>query len=503
MSLRASELWAYFGSLLGFAAFAQTILHSVLPLEVRLMLGRLTSGLADWFSSYSFIDIPEFDGVTSNELYSAIKLHLSTSSSLRARRFHLCRPVNSSNFSYSPANNERLPETFEGANVWWEHHVTVKENRGYSWRPMPDENRCFILKVHKNDKDRVLVPYLEHIMENAKEIRRLNRDRLLYTNTRGVSWESRSQPWESVAFKHPSTFETLAIDPARKVQIMADLQAFAKGEEFYRKTGRAWKRGYLLYGPPGTGKSSMIAAMANFLGYDLYDLELTEVQTNAELRKLLIRTTKKSIIVIEDIDCSLNLTNRSKKRQNDLKRDSGTPGKPEEQSSSMTLSGLLNFTDGLWSCCGDERIFVFTTNHIERLDPALLRSGRMDLRIFMSYCTFPALKILVSNYLGLEDHYLYPDMEQVLDDAHMTPADVSEILIKNRDYPDLAMQDLAAELNAARAKPWPPPPVKVNSLVEDAEEEKHTLEDKPSDDSRKQYVVCELCEKVLKAEKSD
>lgn len=498
--IRATELWTYVGSLLGFIAFGQTILNSLLPLELRLILARLTSRIVDQVSNYSFIDIPEYDGVTSNEVYGAVKLHLSGTSPLRASRLNLCRPTNSSCFTYSPANNERIPETFKDAKVWWEHQVTTKEQHhsSYSWRPMPDENRCFILKVHKKDKDRVLVPYLEHIMEHAKEIRRLNRDRLLYTNTKGSSWESRSQPWEPVSFKHPSTFETLALDPNRKLEIMADLQAFAKGEEFYRKAGRAWKRGYLLYGPPGTGKSSMIAAMANFLSYDVYDLELTEVQTNAELRKLLIRTTNKSIIVIEDIDCSLNLTNRSKKKRKESKGEPG--GKPEEQSSSMTLSGLLNFTDGLWSCCGSERIFVFTTNHIERLDPALLRSGRMDVHIFMSCCTFPALKILVANYLGLEDHHLYPEMEQLINDAHMTPADVSEVLIKNRDDPDIAMEDLVVELKAAQAKPWPPPPVIDDGIVEDAEEDKHTLEDKPPCDTSKRTYVCDLCGKDLKSQ---
>ena len=102
------------------------------------------------------------------------------------------------------------------------------------------------------------------------------------------------------------------MDPKKKQEIMDDLKDFVLGQMFYQKTGRAWKRGYLLYGPPGTGKSSMIAAMANYLGYDIYDLELTEVHSNSELRKLLMKTSSKSIIVIEDIDCSINLTNRNK-----------------------------------------------------------------------------------------------------------------------------------------------------------------------------------------------
>ncbi|CAN1229157.1 AAA-ATPase At4g25835 [Linum grandiflorum] len=178
------------------------------------------------------------------------------------------------------------------------------------------------------------------------------------------------------------------MDPAKKLEIMNDLKDFALGQEFYQRTGRAWKRGYLLYGPPGTGKSSMIAAMANFLGYDIYDLELTEVHNNSELRKLLMKTSSKSIIVIEDIDCSINLGNRKKSNRNsscyfesaEMRIGGGAGG---GGGNSITLSGLLNFTDGLWSCCGSERIFVFTTNHdsAEELPRVLLRRRRRRRRI--------------------------------------------------------------------------------------------------------------------------
>lgn len=113
--------------------------------------------------------------------------------------------------------------------------------------------------------------------------------------------------WSHVVFQHPSKFDTLAMDPIKKKEIIDDLTTFSNAKDYYATIGRAWKRGYLLYGPPGTGKSSMIAAMANFLNYDVYDLELTSVKDNTDLRKLLINTSSKSIIVIEDIDCSLIL----------------------------------------------------------------------------------------------------------------------------------------------------------------------------------------------------
>jgi chaperone BCS1 len=74
--------------------------------------------------------------------------------------------------------------------------------------------------------------------------------------------------------------------------------------------GKAWKRGYLLYGPPGTGKSSLIAAMANYLKFDIYDLELTSIYSNSDLRRVLLSTTNRSILVIEDIDCNMEMRDR-------------------------------------------------------------------------------------------------------------------------------------------------------------------------------------------------
>ena len=202
----------------------------------------------------------------------------------------------------------------------------------------------------------------------------------------------------------------------------------------------------------------MIAAMANYLSYDIYNLELTKVHHNSELRKLLMKTSSKSIIVIEDIDCSINLTNRKKNNNNpgtrtyhdpEMRCGSGSIS-GEDGGNSVTLSGLLNFTDGLWSCCGSERIFVFTTNHIERLDPAQIRSGRMDMRIYMSYCSYPALKILLKNYLGYEESDLDDDvlkeLAEVVDKAEMTPADISEVLIKNRRYKQKAVSELLQAL---------------------------------------------------------
>lgn len=170
------------------------------------------------------------------------------------------------------------------------------------------------------------------------------------------------------------------MDPAKKQEIIDDLIIFSMSRDYYMKIGKPWKRGYLLYGPPGTGKSSMIAAMAKLLNYDIYDLELTAVKDNSELKKLLQDTSNKSITVIEDVDCSLDLTGKRKKKKKEdedekdpIKEKADDEEEESKQGSKVTLSGLLNVIDGLWSACGKERIIVFTTNYVEKLDPALIR----------------------------------------------------------------------------------------------------------------------------------
>ena len=108
----------------------------------------------------------------------------------------------------------------------------------------------------------------------------------------------------------------------------------------------------------------------------------------------------------------------------------------------FSLSGLLNFIDGLWSCCGDERIIIFTTNHKERLDPALLRPGRMDVHIHMSYLTTDGFKTLAANYLNIHDHHWrFREIKEMINDTKVTPAEVAEELMKS-DKPEVVLEGL-------------------------------------------------------------
>ena len=73
--------------------------------------------------------------------------------------------------------------------------------------------------------------------------------------------------------------------------------------------------------------------------------------------------------------------------------------------------------EGLWSICGDEWIIIFTTNHKERLDAALLRRVQIDVQVEMSYCSYGGFKVLAFTYLQVkeeENMELFGDIEGLL-----------------------------------------------------------------------------------------
>lgn len=107
--------------------------------------------------------------------------------------------------------------------------------------------------------------------------------------------------------------------------------------------------------------------------------------------------------------------------------------------------------DGLWSSSGHERILIFTTNHVDRLDPALIRPGRMDKHIHMGYCGFGAFKELTAIYHGVVDgHPLFPEIEALLREVDVAPAELAEKLLATDDA-DAALEAAAKLLRDRKA----------------------------------------------------
>lgn len=445
------DMIAHLGSIVASLMFIWAVFQQYFPYQFRSSMEKYSQRLVSFVYPYIQITFNEFTGerLMRSEAYSAIENYLSSTSSLQAKRLKADMVKNNQSLVLSMDDHEEVADEFRGVKLWWASGKNIAKTQSFSFYPVTDEKRFYKLTFHKRQRDLMIGPYLKHVLKEGKAIKVRNRQRKLYTNNGSM--------WSHVVFEHPATFQTLAMEPDKKKEIMEDLTTFSQSEEFYSRIGRAWKRGYLLYGPPGTGKSTMIAAMANLLGYDIYDLELTAVKDNTELRKLLIETSSKSIIVIEDIDCSLDLTGQRRKKiekeeQVDVKDPREKLIKEEPKTSQVTLSGLLNFIDGLWSACGGERLIVFTTNFVEKLDPALIRKGRMDKHIELSYCGFEAFKVLAMNYQKLESHNLFSRIQELLTEARITPAEVAEHLMPKtaKGDPETCLESLIQALESAK-----------------------------------------------------
>lgn len=376
---------------------------------------KLWRSLEDSFHVYQIFKVPEFnDSMQENLLHRMVSAYLHSLPSVEDSDFtnlFTGRKHNDIVLRLDP--NQVVHDTFLGARVSW-----VNDETG--------PTRSFALRIRKADKRRILRPYLQHIHAVSNELDQRKRELRLFVNSkRDPERLGRRGMWQSVPFTHPSTLETIAMEPDLKNRVKADLELFLKSQQNYHRLGRAWKRSFLLYGPSGTGKSSFVAAMANFLSYDVYDIDLSRISDDADLRTLLLETSSRSVIVIEDLDRFLT-----------------------EKPGSLSLSGILNFMDGiLSSCCAEERIMVYTVNTKDQIDPAILRPGRIDVHIHFPLCDFSSFKTLANSCLGVTDHKLFPQVEEMLQTgARLSPAEIEELMIANRNSPNRALKSVITAL---------------------------------------------------------
>ncbi|KAF8013021.1 LOW QUALITY PROTEIN: hypothetical protein BT93_I1014 [Corymbia citriodora subsp. variegata] len=447
---------AQYGSAIGGVVLLQAMLQQYFPSILRDLLESYFRKLASFFDPNVEISFPEFTGkyMKRSEAFTFIQNYLTEHVASRGKRLKADSVRDNRSLILSMDDHEQVADEYKGVKITWSSYQIVLASTTLSLYPMPQNPRYYKLTFHRRHRKLMTQSYIHHVMTEGKAIASRNRQRKLYTN------DPQDSMWIPAVFKHPATFETLAMAPDKKREIMEDLTKFTERKEYYAKIGRLGSAGICCM--VRLGPSTMIATMANFLNYDVYDLELTAVKDNTALRRLLMETSNKSIIVIEDIDCSLDLTGQRKEAEedeNDKDKEDDKDDNPlekmtgkEQKSSKVTLSGLLNFIDGIWSACGGERLIVFTTNHLDKLDPALIRRGRMDKHIEMSYCCFESFKVLARNYLNIEHHPLFETIGQLFGETKMSPADVAENLMPKSDNEDVeaCLRNLIQALEAAK-----------------------------------------------------
>lgn len=168
--------------------------------------------------------------------------------------------------------------------------------------------------------------------------------------------------WRLAERKPVRPASSLCLPDGVEDAIIADARRFVADRQWYRSVGVPHRRGYLLHGPPGNGKSSLAHALASELGRNVSVVNLGSFRGDDTMLACLGNAPRGNVLVLEDIDAAYS----------GRKAQEGGP----------TFSGLLNALDGL--VAQDGRIVVMTTNHIDRLDPALIRPGRADVHLFIA-----------------------------------------------------------------------------------------------------------------------
>lgn len=205
----------------------------------------------------------------------------------------------------------------------------------------------------------LLTEVQERGIEQDRLAELIKKDIKIFINS--SSYES----WRPIRATSPNkAFDDIYL--SNKLDIVSDLDNFIKNEPVYRNLKVPFKRGYLFYGPPGTGKSTLAWAIADRLKYDIYLLDLASVTNAGDFKNIMSRVPNKSVVVIEDIDSFYDM-------------------RVSSQENKIPFSTFINALSGINQL--DESITIITTNHIDKVDPAILRSGRCDAKFEISPIT--------------------------------------------------------------------------------------------------------------------
>ncbi|KAJ5387261.1 hypothetical protein N7509_009802 [Penicillium cosmopolitanum] len=216
----------------------------------------------------------------------------------------------------------------------------------------------------------------------------------------------RSFSWIRCMSRSPRPMSSVILNQAQKQEFVDDMREYLhpKTRRWYFDRGIPYRRGYLLHGPPGTGKTSLCFAAAGLLRLKLYLLNLkTNGLDEESMSSLFASLPRRCIVLLEDIDTAGITKTRGKTvtpGDNPAipapNTEISTEGDFDESSKdTITLSGLLNVIDGV--AASEGRILVMTTNHPDKLDPALLRPGRVDMSISFGYMSDNDIKELFAS----------------------------------------------------------------------------------------------------------
>ncbi|CAG8644496.1 7421_t:CDS:2 [Ambispora leptoticha] len=274
--------------------------------------------------------------------------------------------------------------------------------------------------------------------------------------------------------------ETVALDENHEKLLYKELNTFVTDKDFYARIGMPYRRGILLYGKPGTGKTSLINAISAHLNRDLYFINLKNVKLDNELSSAFSGVPPNQIIVLEDVDTMSKVIHKRARNSTSVISDSEIGPLPEDSSSkagdktsgttgpsyssTFSLSTFLSCLDG--HILSEGNIIIMTTNHVEQLDPAVIRPGRMDVRLNLGYCTHYQINKMYRSVLEDKTAEFPKETLDKIPELILPPCEVMMKMVLYRSEPELIPEKVLELVDIYRDKEYIP----LEDLITETEE---------------------------------
>ncbi|KAJ5557749.1 AAA-type ATPase Bcs1 [Penicillium frequentans] len=227
--------------------------------------------------------------------------------------------------------------------------------------------------------------------------------------------------WRLLASRKPRASTTMILEANMLESLLKDLFHFLNPDTkaSYEQHGKPYRKGYLFYGPPGNGKTSLAMVVAARISSDVYAPQFTPNMTDESLINLIYALPNQAILLLEDID-------RVKFSQ-PVSNSAGDTVRYEPDVAShqgVSLGGLLNALDGPYA--REDLIVIMTANNPENIPDALIRPGRIDLKLFFPNATKEMLQNCHRRLCGQVEKDSQGDL-QAEEFAQQLPAEVYPI----------------------------------------------------------------------------
>merc|ERR1711936_690860 len=290
----------------------------------------------------------------------------------------------------------------------------TKENEGNEKNPVKAEEFQITLYSETLNADELRAVLESWVTEYQSKLNKNNDQHLkffLYSPSGDVTEDYYDPTRHYSEFKFESGKSFSNVFYPEKEDILKRIDFFTNNKAWYKKRGIPYTMGFMFYGQPGCGKTSTIKAIANYTQRHIVSIPLNKIKSAKELLNIFYHgqlnykdiPLSRRLYVLEDIDAD-DLKDvvgeRSKKEDNtdeevsNSKEETGDPGIDmnllkmlkssaafDKKTNKLTLATLLEVLDGVMEM--DGRMIIITTNYPEKLDKALIRPGRIDLKVHL------------------------------------------------------------------------------------------------------------------------